>query len=139
MYVMSRYWRCVFCGLGFKLEVMDAIITRCLHTYNLLCAKYHFEKENICLHCKSTVGAEWYLTWGLKVHSYGMWLRTYLIFILCFYNFNIWFWSYTHEYYYLNIIFTWFNTNITDYIVFLGDQLTMWILFSTEALKCLVV
>ena len=82
MYVMSRYWRCVFCGLGFKLEVMDAIITRCLHTYNLLCAKYHFGKENICLDCKSTVGAEWYLAWGLKVHSYCMWLSTYVIFIL---------------------------------------------------------
>ena len=45
---------CIFCGLGFKLETMDVVITLCLHTYRVLYAKYHFEKENTCMDCKST-------------------------------------------------------------------------------------
>ena len=69
---MSTNFQVYICGLGFKLEAMDVMITPCLHTYHLLCAKYHFEKENTCMESKSTVGLEWYLAWGLKVQSYGM-------------------------------------------------------------------
>ena len=79
MWVVPAICRCVFCGLRFKLEAMDADITPCCHTYNLLCVEYHFEKENTCMDSKSTVGAEWYLAWGLKVHSYGMWFNYYVI------------------------------------------------------------
>ena len=39
-------------------------------THIMCYVKYHFEKENICLHCKGTVGAEWYLTWGLNTPNF---------------------------------------------------------------------
>ena len=51
-------------------------------------SKYHFEKENTCMDCKTTIAVEWYYAWGLKVHPYGMWLYYSIVcIILCQFTF----------------------------------------------------
>lgn len=57
---------CVYCGLGFALETIDAIVTPCLHTYHILCAAHHFSYTTQCIKhsCSESLPNEWMAAMG---------------------------------------------------------------------------